>query len=100
MMEQTEEDILFQNITQETLKRQQDIITKLLESDKAEREREMDKERKSKTPSTQFNVPQDIWEEYLNQKNKELELYQTLPPNLKPFYRNRVNRYFSDFIIQ
>jgi hypothetical protein len=100
MMEQTEEDILFQNITQETMKRQEDIITKLLESEKAEREREMDKERKSQTPNTQFTVPQNIWEEYLQQKNNELELYQTLPPNLKPFYRNRVNRYFSDFIIQ
>lgn len=100
MMEQTEEDILFQNITQETMKRQQEIITKLLESEKADREREMDKERKSKTPNTQFEVPQNIWEEYIQQKNNELELYQTLPPNLKPFYRNRVNRYFSDFIIQ
>lgn len=99
MMEQTEEDILFQNITQETLKRQQEIITKLLESEKAERERELDNKRKSENPNQQFTVPTDVWEEYLKQKQKELELYQTLPPNLKPFYRNQVNRYFSDFII-
>lgn len=97
MMEQTEEDILYQNITQETLKRQQEIMTKLLESEKAEREREMDQKRESKTAQEEYMVPEDIWEQYQKEKQKEIELYKTLPPNLKPYYRKQVNRYFSEF---
>jgi hypothetical protein len=97
LMEQTEEDLLFQNITQETINRQQKILTKLLESEKAERERERDDKRESKEPTVLFDVPFDIWENYKMSKENELELFKTLPPNLKPFYRNEVNRYFSEF---
>jgi hypothetical protein len=97
MMEQTEEELLYKDITQKTLDRQQDILNKLLESDKAEREREMEQKRESKSSQTTFEVPTEIWEEYQKKKLQELELYKTLPPNLKPYYRKRVNRYFSQF---
>lgn len=97
LMEQTEEEILYQNISEQTLKRQQDILTKLLESEKAERERELDEKRESKTATQEFEIPKDIWEEYMKEKERETELYKTVPPNLKPFYRNQVNRYFSQF---
>lgn len=97
LMEQTEEDILYGQISAETMRRQQDILTKLLESEKAERERELDKERESKTSTVSYDVPDDIWEKYLENKEREVELYKTVPPNLKPFYRKRVNRYFSTF---
>ena len=97
MMEQTEEELLYQDITQKTLDRQQDILNKLLESEKAEREREMEQKRESKSSQTTFEVPTEIWEEYQKKKLQELELYKTLSPNLKPYYRKRVNRYFSQF---
>ena len=42
-MEQTEEDIANDNITQETLNRQNQIIEHLLEAEKAEQERDKDK---------------------------------------------------------
>src|SRR5690606_29679888 len=47
MMEKTEEDIVNKNITQETIERQQKILTRLLESEKAEQEREKDHKRES-----------------------------------------------------
>ena len=97
MMEQTEEDLLYQDITQKTLVRQQDILNKLLESEKAEREREMEQKRESKSSQTTFDVPTEIWQKYQKKKLQELELYKTLPPNLKPYYRKRVNRYFGQF---
>lgn len=97
MMEQTEEDLLYQDITQKTIERQQKIMTKLLESERAEREREQDEKRQSKSSDKLFETPDQIWEEYQQKKEQELELYKTLPPNLKPYYRNRVNRYFSQF---
>ena len=97
LMEQTEEDLLYQDITQRTLDRQQDILKKLLESEKAEREREMEEKRESKSSYNTYDAPSDIWKEYQQKKLEELELYKTLPPNLKPYYRKRVNRYFSQF---
>lgn len=96
MMEQTEEDLLYQNITRETLMRQEKIMTRLLESEKAEREREKDEKRESKPPSRQHELPSTIEQKYLQDKKNELELFKTLPPNLKPYYRKRVNRYFSE----
>ncbi len=97
LMEQTEEDILYQNITQETMRRQQKIMTKLLESEKADREREMEEKRESKSNNSRYEIPDSIWEEYIKAKEKEIELYKTLPPNLKPYYQNRVNHYFNQF---
>lgn len=97
LMEQTEEDILFQKIDAQTMKRQQDILSKLLESEKADREREFEQRRESKSSTTEFAIPDDIWNKFETDKEKELELYKTLPPSLKPFYRIEVNRYFSNF---
>ena len=97
LMEQTEEDILYQNITQETMRRQQKIMTKLLESEKADRKREMEEKRESKSNNLRYEIPDSIWEEYIKAKEKEIELYKTLPPNLKPYYQNRVNHYFNQF---
>ena len=44
-MEQTETELVNKVITQETIKRQQEIMTKLLEHEKAEREKELDEKR-------------------------------------------------------
>ena len=46
-MEETETDIVNRNITKQTLLRQQEIISKLLETEKAHREREKDQQRQS-----------------------------------------------------
>jgi len=97
LMEQTEEDLLYQRITQQTIDRQQEIMTKLLEAENAERERDMEEKRESKTNNTTFEIPSSLWEKYHQDKQKELEFYKTLPPNLKPYYRKRVYRYFSQF---
>jgi hypothetical protein len=94
MMEQTEEDILFQKINAETMRRQQEILSKLLESERADREREFEERRESKSSTMKYVIPEDIWNKFELEKEKELELYKTVPHLLKPFYRNEVNRYF------
>ncbi|GAB4376446.1 MAG: ATPase [Salibacteraceae bacterium] len=97
LMQRTEEDILYQRITQETIKRQQEIITRLLESEKAEREQEQEQKRESKRAIGSHQVPDEVWKEYEKKRERELELYETIPPDMKPYYRNIVNRYFSEF---
>nr|MBA3899563.1 hypothetical protein [Bacteroidota bacterium] len=96
MMEETEKDLVNKNITRETLKRQQEIITRLLEAENAEREREMDEKRESKESKNEnFSNPAQFFE-YKRQKQKEAELLKTVPPSLSPFYKNKVSDYFNN----
>ena len=79
----------------EMLKRQQEILTRLLEAENAERQRETDNKRESNTGKDMVKqLPPEV-EEYLRKKQAELELYKTVPPNLKPFYRDLVEDYFK-----
>jgi len=95
MMEQTEKDIVNRQITQETMKRQQDIITKLLESEKAEREREQDEKRKSNEAKNEILSNPSQFLEYKRLREKELELLNTVSPSLTPYYKQKVNEYFN-----
>ena len=95
-MEQTEQDLVNKRLTEETLKRQQDILTRLLESEKAERQREQDEKRESNEAKDQDYRNQSQFEEYKKLKMREIELLKTIPPSLNPFYRNLVNSYFQN----
>ncbi len=94
-MEQTETDLVNKKIQQETLNRQQEILSKLLEADKAEREREQDDKRESKegiTPAPDYKI---ILQEYQKIKQKETDLLKTVPPSLNSFYKIKVGDYFK-----
>lgn len=95
-MEETEKDIVNKRITQETLMRQQDILTRLLESEKAERQREQDEKRESNEGKDVPRPDNARFEEYLKLKMRETELLKTIPPSLNLFYRNLVNSYFQN----
>lgn len=96
-MEQQEKDIVNKNITPQTMKRQQDIMTRLLEHEKAERERELDQKRTSNEAQDQPAPDPARFFEHHRQKAREAELLRTVPPGLKPYYRDRVNAYFGTF---
>ncbi len=95
MMEQTEKDLVNKRLTNETMKRQQDILSKLLESEKAEREREQDEQRKSNEAKNQILSNPSQFLEYKRMKEKEMELLNTVPPSLTPYYKEKVNNYFN-----
>ena len=96
-MEQTETDIVNKMITQETLMRQKQILTRLLKSEKAEMEREKEEKRESTEAKNQrFRNPDEIFK-YKKVRSTEVELLETVPPSLKPFYKNKVNQYFFNF---
>ncbi len=96
-MEQQEKDIVNKNINSETLRRQQDILTRLLEHEKAEREREQDEKRTSNEGIDQPLPDPARYFEHMRQKARGAELLRTVPPGLKPYYRDRVNAYFGTF---
>ncbi|MFY0675431.1 MAG: DUF4175 domain-containing protein [Bacteroidia bacterium] len=96
MMDKTEEDIVNQRISNETLKRQQEIITKLLESEKAAREQEWDDERESKTGEQIVDPSDKAFEKYKKEKLKEIELLNSVPPQLNGYYKQKVKEYFEE----
>jgi hypothetical protein len=96
-MEQTETDLVNKRINIETIRRQQEIVTRMLESEKAEQQRELDDKRESKESKDIFYNNPSKYFEYNKIKEKETELFRTVPPNLKPFYKSKVNAYFLSF---
>ncbi len=92
-MEQIQKDIVNNNITEETLRRQRDILTRLLRAENAERTQGEQEERESKEGKLLNNTPPPGIEEYMKKKTREAELLQTLPPQLKPYYRDKANQY-------
>jgi hypothetical protein len=96
-MEKLERDIVNKNVTPESMRRQQEIVTRLLEHEKAEREREQDQKRTSNEGREQPPVDPAKFFDYQRRKAREAELLRTVPPGLKPYYRDRVNTYFGTF---
>ncbi len=94
-MEKTEEDLVNKRITQETINRQKEILTRLLQSEKAMRERELDNKREAKTASEKEKSNPKDFSEYLKTKEKQIELLKTIPASLNPYYKKEVNEYFK-----
>ncbi|RAW03542.1 hypothetical protein DQQ10_03485 [Pseudochryseolinea flava] len=94
-MEQTEMDLVNKQITDQMIKRQQDILTRLLETEKSMREQDMDEERKGETAKDYDKEIPKAFEEYLRLKEKEVELLKTVPPKLYPYYKKEVGEYFK-----
>jgi hypothetical protein len=94
-MDKLEEEIAKKQISPELIKRQQDIMTRLLKAENAEREREMDNKRESKSAKDLPKGNQSEYLEYKKKKLNELELLRTLPADLKPYYKDKINTYFN-----
>lgn len=94
-MEENEEDLINKNITDRTIERQQEILTRLLEAESAVKERGEEQERKAATAyDYELSIPESI-NEYLKAKEKEIELLKTIPAKLNPYYKKETNKYFK-----
>lgn len=94
-MEQTEMDLVNKQLTDQMIKRQKDIMTRLLETEKSMREQDQDDERKGETAKDYEKEIPKAFEDYLRLKEKELELLKTVPPKLYPYYKKEVGEYFK-----
>ncbi len=91
--EQVENDLIQQNITPTTLKRQELILTRLLEAENSEFKREQDNKRESNTVKNQrLSNPKEIFN-----KDKESlignDVLNKSKVKLKQFYKEKYNRY-------
>ena len=99
-MEETEKNLVNKQLTTEMLTRQQEIMTRLLEAENAERERDQKQERESHTAKEiERKIPPSI-EAYLKAKQSEVDLYKTVPPSLKPYYKGLAEKYFRTLTVQ
>jgi septal ring factor EnvC (AmiA/AmiB activator) len=94
-MEQTEMELVNKQLTDQLIRRQQEILTRLLETEKSVREQDLDEERKGETAKDYEKEIPKAFEEYLRLKEKEVELLKTVPPKLFPYYKKEVNEYFK-----
>ncbi len=94
-MEQTEMDLVNKQLTDQLIRRQQDILTRMLETEKSQREQDQEEERKGETAKEYEKEIPKAFEEYLRLKEKEVELLKTVPPKLYPYYKKEVSEYFK-----
>jgi hypothetical protein len=96
-MEETQKDLINKRIVQETINRQKEILTRMLESEKAEIKRGEEEKRQSteaKNPkiSNPFtNLP------YNSIKNGGSDILKTVQPSYNYYYKNKINSYFLKF---
>ena len=96
-MEQTQKDLVNKKIVQETINRQQEILTKMLESEKAEMKRGQEEKRQStEAKNPQISNPLSNFK-YNSVKNAGTDLLKTVQPSYNYYYKNKINNYFLKF---
>lgn len=94
-MDGIETELVNKRLNNETLKRMKDIETRLLEAQKAERQRELDEKRISRTAQDmRRELPPNI-QEYIKQRQSEIDMYKSVSPSLKPYYKSLVDDYYK-----
>lgn len=90
-----ENDLLNGNIGNEYVKRQEDILTRLLESEKAIRERGFSEEREANEGKKPDEGNLIEFTEYNRKKKAEVEFMRSMPLSLQVYYKTLVNEYFN-----
>ena len=94
-MKQTESDLVNKRLQQETLNRQKELLTKLLEAEKAERDQEEDSKRESKAAKEFPPSYQKMLKDYQKQQQNGNDMLQKLPPALNYYYKNKIAEYLK-----
>nr|WP_315417357.1 DUF4175 family protein [uncultured Pedobacter sp.] len=98
-MKQTESDLVNKRLQQETLNRQKELLTKLLEAEKAERDQEEDSKRESKAAKEFPPSYQKMVDQFKKQQQNGNDMLQKLPPSLNYYYKNKVAEYLKSLNI-
>lgn len=95
-MEKTERDLLNKRITPETIMRQQQILTRLLESEKALMEREQDQRREADKPKSteRTTLPAEI-KDLIRKSQAQKEQLMQGAPKLTEMYQQAYDTYFE-----
>lgn len=94
-MKATESDLVNKKLELETMKRQKELLTKLLDADHAQREQDQDAKREAKAGKELPASYQKMLEKFKSAEKSETEWLQKLPPNLNYYYKNKIAEYFK-----
>lgn len=94
-LEEQEKNLINKNINKDMINRQHEILTRLLESEKAIMERGYEEKRESKSGKDENNGNKIRFEEYNKSKLKEIELLKSSDPSFKQYYKEKANQYFN-----
>ena len=97
-MEENEYDIINNKISNTTLERLDQIIDNFIDYEKAKKEEGEEQKRESfEWRLDEKNKSEDI-NKILKEKINQIELLNSSPINLKPYYKKEVNKYFNSII--
>lgn len=93
-MEHLEEDIVNKKITNKTVERNQQILSRMLESEKAQQKRDQDEKRKSNEyKGSKFDRSVDALF-YEQQMKKNRDFLKQNPIQYNPYYKTKINEYY------
>ena len=99
MMEQQERDLVNGKLDPKTVQRHKEILTRLLEHEKAQMKQGDEEQRKSnKGEQLPTAIPLEMIERN-KKKLQEKELLRRTPPNLSPYYKLKVDEYLKGLSI-
>ena len=94
-LEQQERDLINKNFSQEMIRRQKEILTRLLESEKALMERGFEEKRESKSGKNVDYGNKIRFDEYNKQKLRQIDLLRAVDPVYRKYYKDKANEYFN-----
>ena len=93
-MERLEEDLVNKRVNRRTIERNQQILSRMLESEKAQQKREQEEKRKSNEyKGSRFDRAVDELF-YRQQLKKNQEFLQESPVRYQPYFQSKINEYY------
>ena len=94
-LEQQEKDLLLKRVNPQTIQRQKEILTRLLESENAIMKRGYEEKREAQSAKDVEKGNQIRFDEYKRSKWNELELIKSIDPALQLYYKQRSDAYLN-----
>jgi hypothetical protein len=95
LLEQSRKDLINRNVTNELINRQNLILSKLLDAEKSEIERDFEDKRESKTATDVKKSNSEGYFEYNNRIKNENELFKKGNFKLRSFYDQKYNNFLN-----
>jgi hypothetical protein len=94
-LEEQEKELLLKRVNPQTIQRQKEILTRLLESEKALMQRGYEEKRESNSAKDTEKGNQIRFEAYKKSKWNEIEQLKSLDPALQIYYKQRSDSYLN-----
>jgi hypothetical protein len=95
LMEETEKELFNKRLTQETIMRQQEILTRLLEHEKAEKKQEQEQKREAEQGKEKPRPSPNYLDQMNLKRKRETEMLQSVPAEMQPYYKQKAKEYLE-----